>query len=285
MSQITITPTSDFSAEVRGPRLAGLNSTEVWDEIRAAWARYPVLAFPEQPLTHEELEQVTQQFGDFGIDPYIKPIEGHPHIIEVRRSANEKAKPFASDAWHSDWSFLEEPPAGTMLHSKVIPPVGGDTLFADTAAAYDALSPGMKRLLDGVNGVHSAILGYSNKGLFANEKEDDRSMTIITSDEAESTQTHPIVRVHPVTGRKSLFVNPVYTIGIEDMYPAEAAALLGFLSTHITQEKFQHRHKWQPETLLLWDNRTVLHTASGGYDGYERVLHRTTIAGEAVQAA
>ncbi len=284
MTDINITPTSDFSAEWRGPKLAGLNDPAVWESIRETWARYPVLSFPDQPLTHEDLETVTQQFGEFGIDPYLAPIEGHPHIIEVRRNADEKAKPFAADAWHSDWSFLDHPPAGTMLHGKIIPPVGGETLFCDCAAAYDALSEGMKRMLSGMNGVHSAILGYSNKGLFAQDKH-ERSMTIITSDEAEGTQLHPIVRVHPVTGRKTLFVNPTYTIGIEDMTPLESQAILGFLALHMTQEQFIHRHKWAENTLLLWDNRTVLHAASGGYDGHERVLHRTTIAGDAVIAA
>lgn len=283
MGALTITQTGPFSAEVSGVALAGLEDEAHWAGIRQAWARYPVLAFPDQPLSHDELEAVTLKIGPFGDDPYLKGLADHPHIVEVRRNADEKAKPFAADAWHSDWSFLAEPPAGTMLHSKVIPPVGGDTLFCDCAAAYEALSDGMKDIVGRLNGVHSAILGYSNKGLFAQDKH-QRSMTIITSDEAENTQTHPMVRTHPVTGRKSLFVNPVYTIGIEGLADAEAGAILGFLALHMTQERFQHRHRWAENTLLLWDNRTVLHTASGGYDGHERVLHRTTIAGGPVLA-
>ncbi len=284
MDGITVTPRSDFCAEIKGLTLAGQNDDSVWDAVRQTWADYPVLVFPDQPLSHSALEAVTLKLGAFGDDPYLQGLEAHPHIVEVRRNADEKAKPFAADAWHSDWSFLAEPPAGTMLHSKVIPPVGGDTLFCDCAAAYDALSDTMKDIVGQLTGVHSAILGYSNKGLFAQDKH-QRSMKIITSDEAENTQTHPMVRIHPVTGRKSLFINPVYTIGIEGMTDLEAGAILGFLALHMTQERFQHRHSWAENMLLLWDNRTVLHTASGGYDGYERVLHRTTIAGEAVIGA
>jgi len=281
MSLITVTPQNGFCAAITAPALGACDQAEIWSAIRQAWAEYPVLVFPDQPLDHDGLEAVTLKFGPFGDDPYLKGLDDHPHIVEVRRNADEKAKPFAADAWHSDWSFLKEPPAGTMLHSKLIPPRGGDTLFCDCAAAYDALSDTMKDVLGGLNGVHSAILGYSNKGLFARDKH-ERSMTIITSDEAEKTQSHPIVRTHPVTGRKSLFVNPTYTIGIDGMSDGEAGAILGFLALHMTQEQFQYRHTWSENMLLLWDNRTVLHAASGGYDGYERVLHRTTIACEAV---
>jgi len=285
MSTLTITETdAPFAAAITGAKLAGLEDEETWRAIRAAWAAFPVLSFPDQPLSLEELEQVTLRFGAFGDDPYIAPIEGHPHVIEIRRNADEKAKPFAADAWHSDWSFQDVPPAGTMLHAQVIPPQGGDTLFADATLAFEALSEHDRQELEDLRALHSAILGYSTKGAFAADRH-ERSMKILVSEEAEARHAHPMVRIHPVTGRKSLYINPVYTVGIEGMDDAEAAEILGPLYRHMLKPEFLYRHKWQNNMLLLWDNRRVMHAATGGYDGHARLLHRTTISGEPVIAA
>jgi len=270
-----------FVAHVTGASLGVLEDEAIWDEIREAWAQYPVLCFPNQKLSTEELEQVTTHFGGFGVDQFIDPMEGHPHVIEIKRAADERVKPFAADSWHSDWSFYEEPPAGTLLYGITIPPVGGDTLFADCTAAFDALPPEQQRELESMRVLHSAILGYSTKGAFADDGK-ERSMTIRVSEDAEARHAHPMVRVHPVTKRKTLFINPVYSVGIEGMEDADAAAFLGPLYAHLLQPQFQYRHKWSKDMLLLWDNRRVIHAASGGYDGHARLLRRTTIAGEAV---
>ena len=187
--------------------------------------------------------------------------------------------PFGA-AWHSDWSFQETPPAATLLHAKIIPPVGGDTLYADGYRAYEALSPAMQSVLAGLRGVHSAARPYGPEGIYAREADDARSMKILWSAEAEKTRAHPIVRTHPVSGRKALFVNPVYTVGVEGMTADESAALLGFLFKHMTAEAFVYRHKWAADMLTLWDNRCALHNATGGYDGHRRLMHRTTVAGE-----
>ncbi len=281
---IKITETAaPFAATISGLKLAGLEDESAWEEIRRTWAAFPVLAFPNQPLSIEELEAVTTHFGDFGVDLYVYPVDGHPNVIEIRRDADEKAPPFAADAWHSDWSFFETPPAGTLLHAQIIPPVGGDTVFADCTAAYEALPEEDQQELEGMKALHSAILGYSTKGAFANDAH-KRSMKIRVSEDAEARHAHPLVRVHPVTGRKSLFINPVYTVGIEGMEDAEATEFLSPLYTHMLQEQFTYRQSWAPDMLLLWDNRRVIHAASGGYDGHARLLHRTTIAGEPVIA-
>lgn len=276
---IEVTPHADgFGAAIAGPDLAAPLAAETLAEINAAWAHHSVLAFPGQPLTHDQLERFTLQLGQFGVDPFIKPMKDHPHILELRREPNEVATNFGA-GWHSDWSFQETPPAGTILHAKVTPPVGGDTLFADCYRAYESLSEAMKKLLGGLVAVHSAALPYGTNGLFAQDK-DQRTMQIIVSKEAEETWPHPLVRTHPVTGRKALFASPVYTLGLEGMTPSESASLMRFLYQHITQEKFIYRHRWQPDMLLLWDNRCTLHFAEGGYDGHLRVMHRTTIAGD-----
>ena len=267
-----------FGAAITGLSIAQPLPARVLGEVKKAWAAHSVICFPDQPLTHSQLEAFTRQFGEFGVDPYIVPMEGHPHILELRREPDEKAVNFGAQ-WHSDWSFQEEPPAGTILHAKVTPPVGGDTLYADCYRAYEDLSDTMKRLLDGLVAIHSASLPYGKEGLFAKETE-ARTMKILVSEEADKTWPHPLVRVHPVTRRKALYVSPVYTLGIEGMTRGESAALLGYLYQHMVQGEYVYRHRWSPDMLTLWDNRCTVHNAEGGYDGHLRVMHRTTIAGE-----
>lgn len=278
---ITVTPqASGFGAEVGGLDLSAPLAAADLAAVKDAWARHAVLAFPDQPLSLEALEAFTLQMGPFGVDPFIKPMAGHPNVLELRREPDEKATNFGA-GWHSDWSFQKEPPAATLLRSEVTPPVGGDTLFADGARAYEALSEAMKAMLAPLRAVHSASRAYGTEGVFAKETQ-KRTMEIIVSAEADKTVGHPLVRTHPVTGRKALFVSPVYTVGIEGMTAKESQAILGFLFAHMVQEAFVYRHKWRQGMLLMWDNRCTMHYADGGYDGHLRVMHRTTVAGEAV---
>jgi taurine dioxygenase len=246
-------------------------------EIRTAFARHSVVSFPDQPLSLDALEAFTLQMGPFGDDPYVAPMAGHPNVLEVRRNADEKASNFGA-GWHSDWSFQAAPPMATLLRSQVVPPVGGDTLWADCSRAYEALSPTMQTMLAPLQAIHSAGRAYGPKGSFAKETA-ARSMNILVSETADATRTHPLVRTHPETGRKALFVSPVYTVGIEGLEPKEAAVILSFLFAHITQDAFIYRHKWAPDMLTMWDNRCTIHLAEGGYDGHLRVMHRTTVAG------
>lgn len=276
---ITVTAsTAGFGAEVTGADLARRLPPPILRDIEAAFAEHGVVWFPDQVLDHDQLEAFTLRLGDFGVDPYVAPLAERPHILEVRRDAGETASPFGA-AWHSDWSFQQTPPAATILHAKVVPPVGGDTLFADTAAAHDALSPTFRQTLVGLRAVHSAARPYGPSGFYATET-GRTGMTILPGEAAEQTFSHPLVRTHPVTGRRSLFVNPVYTLGIEGMTEPEGAELLGFLYRHMTGEAFLYRHRWRRNMLTMWDNRRLLHNATGGYDGHRRVMHRTTVAGE-----
>jgi taurine dioxygenase len=270
---------SGFGAEITGLDISKALPPETLAAVKRAWADHSVVWFPDQPLDHDQLEAFTLQFGAFGHDPYIKPLEARPHILEVRREAGETTSVFGA-AWHSDWSFQPQPPAATLLHAKVVPPVGGDTLYADGYRAFEALSPRMQDILTSLRGVHSAARPYGPQGAYAKE-EAGRSMTILWSAEAEKTHSHPIVRTPPVSGRRTLFVNPVYTVGIEGLSEPESAALLGFLFKHMTQDEFVYRHVWSANMLTMWDNRCALHNATGGYDGHQRVMHRTTVAGDA----
>jgi len=267
-----------FGATVRGIDLRAPLDKASSEAIREAWARHGVVMFPDQELDHEELEAFTLGLGEFGQDPFIEPMAEHPHILELRREATEKAANFGA-AWHSDWSFQANPPAGTILHSKVVPPVGGNTLYADGHRAWEALSPTMQSMLEGRQAIHSAAFAYGPRGVLAKEPH-ERTMKIIVSEEAEETERHPLVRTHPMTGRKSLFINPVYTVAIEGLHPEENFAILKFLYDHMVKEEFVYRHAWQPNMLVLWDNRSTMHFAEGGYDGHLRLMHRTTLAGD-----
>lgn len=275
-----IAPRRDgFGAEVCGVDLSTPLPAADLAAVKAAFAACGVIWFPDQPLNHDQLEAFTQQWGAFGWDPYIAPLAERPHILEVRRDAGETSSVFGG-AWHSDWSFQATPPAITVLHAKIIPPAGGDTLFSDCCRAWDALSPTFKALLSPLKAIHSASRPYGAEGFYARE-EGRTGMTILPSAEADKTFVHPLVRIHPVTGRAALFVNPVYTVGIEGMNAEEASAILSFLFEHMTKDRFVYRHRWAANMLTMWDNRCCLHNATGGYDGHARVLHRTTVAGEA----
>ncbi|HRD45344.1 MAG TPA: TauD/TfdA family dioxygenase [Caulobacter sp.] len=277
---VTVTPNaSGFGAEITGLDIGRPLLPDDLRTVKAAWADHSVVWFPHQPLDHDQLEAFTLQFGDFGHDPYVKPLADRPHILEVRREPGETNSVFGG-AWHSDWSFQATPPAATILHAKIVPPMGGDTEFADGYRAFETLSPVMQGMLEGLTAIHSATRPYGEKGIYANEAP-GRSMRIINCAEADSRQAHPLVRVHPVSGRKSLFVNPIYTLGVDGMTEAESEALLGFLYRHMLRQDFVYRHRWRADMLILWDNRCVLHNATGGYDGHRRLMHRTTVAGEA----
>ncbi|RZO98407.1 MAG: TauD/TfdA family dioxygenase [Gammaproteobacteria bacterium] len=267
---------SDLGIEIKGLNLNSKLPKEVIEKIRSAWLENGVAVFPNQDLTHDQFENFSLEFGNFGDDPFLGGLEEKPNIVEVKRLASEKASPFGG-GWHSDWSFQSNPPAATFLLSKIIPPVGGDTLFANTQKAYEDLDDEMKLKINNLKVVHSAKLPYADDGFYATEKE-TRSMNIITSKEAKKEQIHPLVKTHPETQKKGLFINPVYTSRILDVPDEESFLLLSTLYEHMTQEKYVFRHKWSENMLLMWDNRTVMHMAEGGYDGYDRLLHRITIA-------
>ncbi len=243
--------------------------------VRALWLKHQVLAFVDQQLTLDELERFALAIGPFGVDPYFEAVPGHPHVAQVKREADETSSIFA-DNFHSDWSFLVQPPAATLLYGDVIPPVGGDTLFANQYDAWEALPAAMKTLLQPLQGVHSARGGYAKSGRYG-EQDQGRSMAIRFDDSALATQLQPIARVHPETGRTALYVSPGYTIGINGLPDDEAQPLLRDLYKHQARPEFVYRHVWQQGTLLLWDNRCLVHAATGGYQGHRRLLHRITV--------
>ncbi len=244
--------------------------------IRTAWLDHKVLAFSDQNMDDDALERFTQMMGDFGDDPFFDPIPGRKNIAAIVREADETSPLFAEN-WHSDWSFLPQPPSGTCLLAIELPPIGGDTLFSDQASAFAALPDAQKDELRQLNALHSASRGYAPDGLYG-DNDEGRSMAIRPSEEARARHSHPLVKPHPETGEEVLFCSISYTVGIEGMDDADALQLVMKLHQWCEQDRFVYRHRWEPNMLVMWDNRCVNHKATGGYEGHRRELHRTTIA-------
>ena len=270
---------SDLGAEIYDFKIENHYSSKFIKEIRNLWLEHSVLIFKNLQLNHYQFERLSLLFGEFGDDPYIESLESHPNIIEVKRDADEKAPPFGG-SWHSDWSFQENPPSATLLHSKIIPPIGGETLFLNTHKAYEDLSISIKEKINNLKVIHSAARPYADDGFYALEKNKDRSMKIKPSKKAKDIILHPLVRTHPETRRKSLFINPVYTIAIDGLSEDESKSLLNELFNHMENEIYIYKHSWEPNMLVMWDNRSVNHCAQGGYEGHERLLHRITLSGD-----
>ena len=264
-------------ATVTGVDLSMPLEESVRRQIRRAWVDHHVLAFPDQSLTDRALEAVTLQFGSFGREPFFLPIDGSEHVVALTRRADEKAPLFA-ETWHADWSFEADPPIGTCLYSLTIPPVGGDTCFINQQKALAEMPASLRQRIEDRIAVHSARGAYAPDGFYGdNDQEADRSMRIRYSDEAYETQTHPFIMTHPESGRETLYGCLGYIIAVEGMQQEEAENLVQELYAWQIREEFQYRHQWQENMFVIWDNRSVLHRANGGYDGYDRVLHRTTV--------
>ncbi len=273
---LQVTPAdAPCGATVRGIDLTQPLQPAQIAELRGHWLQHLVLSFPDQAMSVDDLERFAATVGPFGPDPYFEAIPGHPHVAQVKREADETSSLFA-DNWHSDWSFLASPPAATLLFGNIIPPLGGDTLFANQYAAWDALPAALQTQLRDRQGVHSARRGYSRQGRYG-EQDQGRSMAIRFDDSAMATQLQPVARRHPETGRVALFVSPGYTIGLDGLPDDEAKAVLSELFTHLGRPEFVYRHAWSADMLVMWDNRCLVHAATGGYAGHRRLLHRITV--------
>ncbi len=272
---LDVTPLSGvLGAELRGVDLAEPMSAETLAEFRQAFVEHHVIVVRDQDLTAEQQMAFARQFGELDTHPFVEGQAAHPEVLDVITEPDDRVN--FGGGWHTDVTFLEEPDLGSVLYAVDVPPVGGDTLFADQHAAYDALSPTMKSMLDGLVGIHSAGPQYAPGGTSTKSK----SMRTKNADVAERRVEHPVVRTHPESGRRSLYVNGAFTIGIEGLHRDESAALLRFLLAHAVQERFTCRVRWAPGTLAMWDNRSVQHYALHDYGGHRRHMRRVTIKGD-----
>ncbi|NQV54768.1 MAG: TauD/TfdA family dioxygenase [Rhodospirillales bacterium] len=269
-----------FGGEITGLDLSQPLTRDEFEEVKKIYFEKEVVVFRDQNLTPGAQADFSRGFGDLMIHVLTQfQIQGHEEVLELsnRRDADGKAIGFedAGRYWHSDISYNAEPALGTMLYAVEIPPEGGDTLFADMSAAYEALPENIKRRIEGKRAYHSYTINYK-----ANES-DAATRPDLTAEQLAKLEDvlHPIVRTHEDTGRKALFVNPGFTYRIEGVSEAESDELLQMLFAHAAEERFIYRHKWRAHDLVCWDNRSTVHHATV-YDGkYTRHMHRTTIQG------
>jgi len=265
-------------AEISGVDASRPLAPETVAALRRALAEHCVIFLRDQDLTPDQQEAFARHFGPLVRTPFIRPLEGHPDMMRIVREADEKKKLNFGGRWHSDLTFAEAPVLGTCLYARESPAVGGDTIWSNQMLAFEALSPGMRRLLEGLTVLHSAKRSYGPQGTYADD--DLKSMRIQAGEEALREQPHPCIRTHPETGRSVLFINWVYAIRFQGMTEEESAPLLDFLNHHSQRPEFQIRFRWRKGSLALWDNRSTQHIAVNDYAGYRRVMDRVAIAGD-----
>ena len=269
-----------LGAEIVGVDTSRPLAPGVAEEIHAALERYLVIFFRDQALSLEQLKTFSRTFGELSRVPYVGALEQHPDIIAVVKEAEERNISTFGGTWHTDFSFLPEPPVASILYAEQVPAVGGDTIWANMYAAYAALSPGMQRALDALNAMHSGhVYGAARppRGVATSTSIDISR----NNPEADLERAHPAVRLNTRTGDKALYLNPVYTTRFEDMTEEESRGLLDYLYAHCTRAEFTCRFRWKPGSIAVWDNRYTLHLAVNDYDGQRRCMYRTSTAGEA----
>lgn len=269
-----------LGAEVTGIDLAKVDDPEQLSVVRQALADHLVVFLPDQDMDLDDLERITELLGGRDVTPYVAPLEGRPYVIRVIKEPGD-ALNFAN-AWHTDLSYLPEPPSFTLLHAWDVPDAGGDTVWANQYLSYETLSAGLKNTLSGLQAVHSAGMAYGTGGVLDKVK-DLTSMAIQPSQDAYKEHSHPAVIKHPVTGRAALYLNPVYTTRFEGWTQMESQALLTHLYHHSINENFTCRLHWAPRTLAIWDNRCTMHNALNDYSGVRREMYRTSVRGAAPQ--
>jgi taurine dioxygenase len=265
-----------LGAEISGVDLSNGVSTALAREIRQVFLEHQVIFLRQQNLSPAQFLNFAQAMGVPIEYPFVKGIEGFPHIIEVKKLEHEKVN--FGGIWHSDTTYLDVPPMGSMLLAREVPPYGGDTLFANQYLAYEALSSTMQNLLAGLKGISSSAKADVSKTREDRIKSDGKA-----GDKAAPQQyqaLHPIVRTHPETGRKALYVNVAHTAGIDSMTDFESAPILNFLFAHQVKPEFTCRFAWEPHSLAFWDNRCTQHNPINDYHGHRRVMHRITLQGE-----
>jgi taurine dioxygenase len=262
-----------LGAEILGLDLAQDISEATVAAIRAAWLEHLVIFFRAQTLTPAQFLDVAGRFGEPVEYPFVKGLEGFPQITPVIKLEHEKIN--FGGLWHSDTAYLASPPMATMLIARETPPRGGDTLFANMYLAYETLSDGMKRLLDGLVAVNSSAKADTTR-----TREDRIKDSGKAEAKKEYVAEHPVVRTHPETGRKALYINGGHTLRFNDMSVEESGPLLNYLFQHAVRPQFTCRFRWEPGSIALWDNRCTQHNPVNDYHGHRRVMHRVTLAGD-----
>jgi taurine dioxygenase len=268
-----------LGAKIHGADLTDLRNEKMWVELLKAFHEFKAIAIQGQTLSPENLMQVGGMFGQPCAYPFAEGIEGFDFITDVIKGEADH-KNFGGD-WHIDSMYLDAPPLATLLYAIETPPYGGDTLFADTARAYDALSVGMQDLLKGLVGISSGTLKYRKGGARQAYLSNFSSMDVQNAKMGDAFEArHPIVRTHPVTGRKSLYVSPIHTIRFDGLTEDESRPIIDYICSHLITPEFSCRIGWAEGQLTIWDNRTTLHCAINDYNGQRRHMRRLTVGPE-----
>lgn len=262
-----------LGAEILGIDLGQPHAPEAVRALRAAWLEHGVLFFRDQVLDAERYMAFARSIGKPVEYPFVKGIEGHPEIIEVKKLEHEKQN--FGGIWHSDTAYLARPPMASMLLARELPPVGGDTLFANMSLAWETLSNGMRKMLEGLRAVNT-----SSRADVTRTREDRIATDGRIEAKKEYVAEHPVARTHPETGRKALYVNIAHTERFVGMSSEESAPLLEFLCRHQVRPEFTCRFAWRPGSLALWDNRCTQHNPVNDYHGHRRLMHRITLEGD-----
>ena len=262
-----------LGAEVRGVDLTQPISTEIAAYLTQAHAEHGVLVFPDQTISSEDLMRFGRCFGELSVHPFSTSTQKTPELVIYDNHKDNP--PTTTDIWHTDETFRECPPMGTILCSKIIPDLGGDTNFACMSAIYESLSDRMQRFLSDLEAVHDFV---PHKLVFEETKEGIAKLRHY--EDLFPKVTHPVVRIHPVTGRKAIFVSPQFTLYIKGMDGTESKQLLESVYRRTLIHEFHYRHRWQPNMVVFWDNRSVQHSALHDYYPQRRKLDRITIAGD-----
>jgi taurine dioxygenase len=262
-----------LGAEIHGIDLAAGLGESLAAQVRQVFLEHQVIFFRDQALTPEQFLRFAQCMGQPIEYPFVKGLPGYPVIIEVKKLEHERSN--FGGIWHSDTTYLAQPPMGSMLLAREVPPYGGDTLFASQYLAYESLSEGMRKLLDPLVAVNS-----SAKADVSKTREDRIASDGRAEAKKDYESEHPVVRTHPETGRKALYVNVAHTVRFRGMSEEESAPLLQYLHQHQVRPEFTCRFSWQPGSLAFWDNRCVQHNPINDYHGFRRLMHRITLAGD-----
>jgi taurine dioxygenase len=262
-----------LGAEIAGVDLSRDLDDETVAALRRAWLQHLVLFFRDQDLPPAHFLAFARRFGEPIEYPFVKGLDEFPEIIPVLKLETERVN--FGGIWHSDTAYLDVPPMASMLVARDVPPAGGDTEFANMYLAYETLSDGMKRLLDGLVAVNSSAAADVSR-----TREDRLKDSARADAKREYTAAHPVVRVHPETGRRALYVNVAHTVRFEGMTQEESAPLLQYLYRHQVRAELTCRFRWSPGSLAFWDNRCAQHNAINDYHGHRRLLHRITLAGD-----
>ena len=262
-----------LGAEISGVDLSHLLSDEVIAEIRKAWLDNLVIFFRNQDITPEQQLAFAERFGEIDIYPMLQGIEGYPQIAPVLKLEHETVN--FGGLWHSDTSYLEVPPMAGVLLAREVPPYGGDTLFSNMYMAYEALSPGMKKALEGLVGINSSASAEVSR------TREDRVQTAATAfSHQELIGEHPVIRTHPETGKKILYINRGHTQRFKGFTEEESRPILEYLFAHQVRPEFTCRFRWEPGSLAFWDNRSAQHNPVNDYHGYKRLMHRIILKGD-----